>query len=247
MKKCTRCVLLAALCACLLSGGTLGFSALAQEQPAEAPAQPEMIEAAVPWLARNPDTIGWLKVGKVIDMPIVQRDNSFYLSHDYSGAKASGGTIFLDENCSILPQDDQLILYGHNMRIGTVFGELDRFRDLSYLKANPIITFDTLYEEAKYVIIAVFDMSAETEDPHFMQMLHFNFVDNEDFMTYYFEARRRSFFDIPVDVQYGDKLLTMITCSYSLRDGRLITMLRKLRPDEDPQSVAEVMQATVKK
>ena len=203
--------------------------------------------AALPWLERNPDTIGWLKVGKVIDMPIVQRDNSFYLSHNYDGEKYSGGTIFLDENCSILPRDENLVLYGHNMRIGTVFGELDRFRELSYLKANCIITFDTIYQEERYVPIAVYDMSAETEDPHFMQMLRFNFVDNEDFMTFYFQARDRSFYNIPIDVQYGDQLLTMITCSYSLRDGRLILMLRKIRPDEDPEEVAALMQGAALK
>ena len=76
-----------------------------------------------------------------------------------------------------------------------------------------------------------------------MQMLHFNFIDNEDFWMFYSEARRRSMYDIPLVAEHGDQLLSLITCSYTLYDGRLILMCRRLRPDEDPQEVAGAMQA----
>ena len=233
IKRLASVLLVAAIWVCLFAGSCC---ASAEEQ--------QLLDAALPWLERNPDTIGWLKVGKIIDTPVVQRDNAFYLEHNYSGEKSSGGMVFLDEECSILPQDEHLVLYGHNMRNGTVFGELDRYRDLAYLKANSIITFDTIYQEGKYVVIAVYDMSAETEDPHFMQMLNFNFLDNEYFMTFVHQAQGRSFYKIPVDVRHGDHLLSLITCSYTLYDGRLILMCRKLREDEDPEEIAEAMQAT---
>lgn len=217
--------------------------ALAEEPPAAT--QPPILAEALPLLERNPDTIGWLKVGDVVDMPVVQRDNDYYLHHNFDGKETSRGTVFLDEECSILPRDENLVLYGHNMRDGAVFGNLSRFRELSYLKKHPIATFDTIYQEGKYVIVAVYDMSAETEDSHFMQMLRFNFIDNEYFMGFYYEARDRSYYKIPVDVQYGDKLLTLITCSYTYYDGRLILILRELREDEDPNEVAALMQDTV--
>ena len=235
--------LIAAACICLFAGNA---GARAEELPGETAAEREPMEEALPWLERNPDTIGWLKVGKIIDTPVTQRDNEFYLKHNFKGERASGGMVFVDEECSIMPQDEHLVLYGHNMRNGTVFGELDRFRDLSYLKKNCIVTFDTIYQKGQYVVIAVFDMSAETEDPNFKQMLIFNFDEDaeESFEEFVGDAQERSFYEIPVDVQRGDRLISLITCSYTLYDGRLILLLRQIRPDEDPQEVAEIMQAT---
>ena len=99
-------------------------------------------------------------------------------------------------------------------------------------------------EEGKYVVVAVYDISGETEDPHFMQMLHFNFIDNEDQWNFLYEVRKRNFYEIPVDVEYGDRLISLITCSYTLYDGRMILMCRALRPDEDPQQIAALMQST---
>lgn len=223
--------LIALLCA------ALPVSVLAEE--------PQPMESALPWLEKNPDTVGWLKVGKIIDTPVVQRDNEFYLKHNYKGEKSSGGMVFVDEDCSVMPQDTHMVLYGHNMRNGTVFGELDRFRELSYLKKNAIVTFDTIYEEGQYVVIAAYDMSAETEDPYFMEMLRFNFATDEDFYDLVNDAQRRSFFVIPIDVQPSDHLISLITCSYTLYDGRMILMLRRIRPDENPEAVAEAIQSTV--
>ena len=235
---------LAVICIFLLTGNS---GARAEELPANTPSDQKVLASALPYLQQNPDTVGWLKIGSIIDTPVVQGEGEFYLHHNFYGQESSAGTVFLDEECSISPKSEHMVLYGHNMKNGTMFGELDRYRDLSYLKANPVITFDTLYEEGKYVVVAVYDISGETEDPHFMQMLRFDFVDNEDFMTFYFDARWKSYFKVPVDVQYGDKLLSLITCSYSLYDGRLIVMLRELRPDEDPQQVAALMQSAVTK
>ena len=234
----------AVICLCLFAGD---YCARAEEPLPDPTAPPQPLAFALPYLQQNPDTVGWLKVGNIIDTPVVQGEGDFYLHHSFSGAESSAGTVFLDEECPIFPKGEHLLLYGHNMRNGTMFGELDRYRDLSFLKANSVITFDTIYEEGKYVVVAVFDISGETEDRHFMQMLRFNFVDNEDFMTFYFDARWKSYFKIPVDVRYGDKLLTLITCSYSLYDGRLIVMLREIRPDEDPQEIVALMQSTESK
>ena len=238
---------IAAICVCLLAGGS---GARAEEQPSGEIEVPALLEAAKPYLAQNSGTVGWLKVGDIVDTPVVKGMGEFYLSHNFLGERASEGAIFLDEECSIWPKDDHLVIYGHNMRNGRIFGNLDRYLDLSYLKKYPIITFDTIYEECKYVIVAVYEMSAETEDWHFMQMLKFNFDDNEDFWTFFHQTERRdrNIYNIPVDVDYGDKLLSLITCRYTLYDGRLIVMCRELRPDEDIQQATALMQsATLRK
>ena len=232
-------VLAAMICACPPA------RAEGVEPPPEETPAPQPIEDALPLIRINPDTVGWLQVGRIIDMPVVQRDNDYYLHHNFLGESVYAGTVFLDEECSILPRDEHLVLYGHNMRNGSVFGELDRYRDLKYLKANPIVSFDTIYEEGLYAVIAVFDISAETEDPDYLEMLTFNFEEDE-FAEFMEEVRERSFYVIPVDIRHGDHLLTLVTCSYTLYDGRLILMLREIRDDEDPQEIAEAMQSTVR-
>ena len=239
-------VSIAVICVCLMTGNC---GALAEAQSPEATVEPTPLESALPYLQQNSRTVGWLKVGNIVDTPVVRGEGSFYLNHNFLREHATGGTVFLDEHCSIWPKDEHMVLYGHNMRNGTVFGNLDYYRELSYLKRYPIITFDTIYEEAKYVVVSVYDMSGETEDPHFMQMLQFNFADNEDFWTFFHQTERRdrNIYDIPVDVQYGDKLLTLITCSYTLYDGRLIVMCRELRPDETEEEVTALMQSTTMK
>ena len=220
----------------LLCGG-----ALAEEPP--------ILEAAKPYLAKNPATVGWLKVGDIVDMPVVRGDGEFYLHHDFGGVESPGGTIFLEEANSILPKDEHMIIYGHNMRDGSRFGSLDRYWNLSYLKKYPVITFETIYEECKSVVVAVYEMSGETEDWHFMQLLKYSFDDNEDFWTFFHQTERkdRNIYNIPVDVDYGDKLLTLITCRYTLFDGRLVVMCRELRPDETVEEVTALMQSATRK
>ena len=235
-----RCSWLATLVLVVLICG-LCSAAWAEGQPSVAVPQP--LASALPYLAKNPATVGWLKVGDIVDTPVVRGEGTFYLNHNFFREKATGGTIFIDEENSILPRSENMVVYGHNMRNGSVFGSLSRYRELSYLKKYPIVEFDTIYEEGEYVVVAVYDMSAETEDPHFMQMLYFDFIDNEDFWTFFDQAQRRNIYDIPVDVNYGDHLLTLITCSYTLYDGRLIVMCRELREGEDAWQVTQTMQS----
>ena len=109
------------------------------------------------------------------------------------------------------PLDEHILVHGHNMRDGSVFGDLGNFRDLEFLKENPITTFNTLYENSLYVPFAVFDMSATPGDQHYVDMRVFNFASDEDFLNFAFEAKDRSIFDIPVDVERGDHILSLVT------------------------------------
>ena len=69
-----------------------------------------------------------------------------------------------------------MLIHGHNMRDGSVFGDLDNFRDLEFLKDNPVTTFNTLYENCLYVPFAVFDISATPGDQEYVDMRVFNFA-----------------------------------------------------------------------
>ncbi len=204
-------------------------------------------EAYLPLLETNPDTAGWLKVSDFIDFPVTKRDNAYYLTHDFFGRVSAEGCAFLDEGVSILPEDMHMIIHGHNMNNGNVFGNLDRFRDLDYLKDHPIITFNTIYEDGIYVPFALFDISANPGNRKYMALQQFNFETAADFDAFVADARWRSYYDIPVDVQYGDQLLSLVTCSYSDDNGRMVFMFRRIRPDETDVQMAEIVQdATAK-
>ena len=133
------------------------------------------------------------------------------------------------------------------MRDGSVFGDLGNFRDLAFLKENPITTFNTLYENDLYVPFAVFDMSATPGDQHYVDMRVFNFASDEDFLNFAFEAKDRSIFDIPVDVERGDHILSLVTCSYDDDNGRLIVMSRSLREGETAEEMAALVMQAVEK
>ena len=133
------------------------------------------------------------------------------------------------------------------MRDGSVFGDLDKFRDLGYLKENAITTFNTIYEDGLYVPFAVFDISATPGGQDYVDMRQFNFGSDGDFMNFVYEAKDRSIFDIPVDVERGDHLLSLATCSYGNENGRLIVMLRALREGETAEDMAALVGQAVQK
>lgn len=109
--------------------------------------------------AQNPDLVGWLRIdGTGIDLPVVQTpgDNEYYLRRGFDRLYAVGGTLFLDERCSTDPDAPTAnwLIYGHNMRDGSMFGQLVRYRDEDFYKAHPTFTFDTLYESGTWQVVA---------------------------------------------------------------------------------------------
>ncbi len=214
---------------------------------ASAEEAPQPLDSFSELLAANPDTVGWLSASESIDFAVVQRDNEYYLTHNFFGEETAEGAAFMDVGNSIYPRDEHLLIHGHNMRNGTVFGNLDEFRDLAFVQAHAVPTFNTIYENAQYVIFAVFDISATPGDENFMDMQTFNFETDEDFINFVYEAKDRSVFDIPVSVERGDKLLSLVTCSYDNNNGRLVVMMRQLRDGETAEDMtALVAQATKK-
>ena len=199
-------------------------------------------------VAVNPDTVGFLDIEGLLSLPVVQRenDNDFYLTHDFEGREAREGSLFLDGMNRLVPEDDCLIVYGHNMKNDTMFGKLDAFKSLAYLRQHPVVRFDTLYENRSYVAFAAFSASMETGDRRYFDVRHFIF-DDVEFDKFVLKLQSRSMFRIPVDVVYGDRLLLLVTCDYADREGRFLLALRQLREDEtEADAWAKAMQSVVK-
>lgn len=204
------------------------------------PTEPPPQESFAELLRYNPDTVGFLTIGETVDLPVVQRenDNEYYLTHAYSGEEAREGALFLDGANRL--SDENLIVYGHNMRNGTMFGELSSFGEREFLLKNAVVRFDTLYENSLYVPFAMFEASMDENDGHYFDVRQIVF-DETSFELFVLKLRSRSVFDVPVEVEYGDQLLTLVTCSYNDDDGRYIVALRKLREGETEEEMRALM------
>ena len=165
--------------------------------------------------AENPDLIGWLRIdGTDIDLPVVQTpgDNEYYLRRGFDRFYATGGTLFLDERCSIAPDAPTAnwLIYGHNMRDGSMFGQLTRYRDEDFYKAHPTFTFDTLYETATWQVVAALDTTLGADE-----LPYYTFFDADTKLDWQHRVDAildKSLYDTGVAPQYGTQLLTLSTC-----------------------------------
>lgn len=199
-------------------------------------------------LAINPETIGWVKIdGTNVDYPVTQHsDNDWYLDHDFYGEPNRSGCIMLDYKCELSPEGHSanMVLYGHHMAVGTYFANLRWYWDtlydgsgLSYYKEHPLITFNTLYEEATWKIFAIDLFNTEEQ---YGEVFNYNnkhdFSSREDFNQWIIDVMDRSDIFTDVDIQYGDDILTLSTCVWPWRadmdNVRLGIFARKVRPGE---------------
>ena len=204
------------------------------------PTPPPVQESFAALLGHNPDTVGFLELPDMLSLPVVQRldDNDYYLTHSFDGVAAEEGALFLDGINRLIPEDDCLIVYGHNMKNGSMFGPLHLYGDGDYMRAHPLARFDTLYENRTYVPVAAFAASTDPADARYFDVRQFLF-DETGFELYTLRLQARSLWPCPVDLRYGDRLLLLVTCDYTAREGRFILAMRQLRPDEDPEAVAQ--------
>lgn len=189
----------------------------------------------------NSDIVGWLTAGEDIDYPVVQRDNAYYLEHNYFGRKDANGTIFLNAHNVLFPRDDVLLIHGHSMRSGAMFGHLGRYRDEAYMRAHALIVFRTIYDpqDIYYIPVAGFDASMLPEDRAYFDVTPVLFDTEEEHQAYLDAVLARSLWASPADVTVEDPLMILITCSYQHDDGRFLLVCRQLREGETPEMFQE--------
>ena len=214
--------------------------AMAEGAEPEVTPEPVLQEAFVELYEQNPDLIGWLKVCDHIEEPVLYRDNSFYMDHDFYGQSSNAGAIFLDVANVPEMSDDSLLLYGHNMKNGAMFGDLDFFREKSYLAKYPIISLQSAWEAEprQYAIFSLFDASMNKTDPSYIRIRQFNFETDEEKLAYIQELQSRSIIDVPLEVGAEDQLVMLVTCSYSHDNGRFLMVARQLRDGETAEDIA---------
>lgn len=179
---------------------------------------------------QNPDMVGWVSIeGTSVDYPVMQRgqDEEYYLDHDFSGRKNKNGLPFLDGHCDA-QESSILLVYGHHMKNGRMFGELMGYKDEDFYQMHPIIRFDTLYEAAEFEIVAVLLSRVYLQTEEGFRYYQLEGTDTPDgFERYIQSVKKRALYDTGISARYGDQLLVLSTCEYSTNNGRLAVIARK--------------------
>ncbi len=193
----------------------------------------------------NEECVGILNVGGDIEEYVTQTtDNDFYLTHNAYGEEDVNGSVFIDSRCNFFPRDHHVIIHGHNMKGGAVFGRLNNYRDIDYFRTHPLITLKTLAGVEYYVPYAITDINVDMEADNYFLEIVWNF-DPENFAEFTGSLKGKSYYNIPVDVKFSDQLLTLSTCSYVYSDSRLVICARKLRDTETPDEMTALAAQSV--
>lgn len=178
---------------------------------------------------KNPDLAGWLTIpGTRIDYPVMYSPDEpeRYLHANFEVSYSFAGLPFIDAACD--PESGNRIIYAHNMLDGSMFRTLLKYQQKDFWQRNPVISFNTLYEEQEYEVVAAFyDKVYKKTDTNFKFYQFYDTSDQSRFdeaMAYY---REHALYDTGVTAQCGDLFLTLVTCAYQTENGRFVVVARK--------------------
>ena len=179
----------------------------------------------------NEDVKAWIKINDTnINYPVVQaNDNEYYLYRNYKKENSNYGSIFIDSNSNIENPNSNIIMYGHNMKDGSMFKDLLKYTDEEYYNNHKYIEFATNTSSNTYEIIAVFKSRIfyKNEKNVFRYYQCTEFSNEEDYNYYIDNCKKISFYDTGVDAKYGEQIITLITCEYSSENGRMVVVAKK--------------------
>ena len=177
----------------------------------------------------NADFYGWLSIGGTkIDYPVMYspEEPGKYLYGDFNGNYSLSGTPFLDELCA--PESDNLLIYGHNMLDGSMFRGILEYGKPEFCAEHPVIEFDTLYEQQEYEVLAAFyDKIYQQTDDCFKFYQFIDAENEEDYNYAISQFKEKSLYDTGVTAEYGQQLITLITCTYQTENGRFVVVARE--------------------
>ena len=168
--------------------------------------------------AQNPDTVGWIEIpGTGISYPLMQADdNAYYLNHTFSGKVNGAGSIFMEQLNSSDFTDLHTIIYGHNMKNGSMFAGLKNYSSPSYLVSHPTVYLDLADGTHAYQIFSVYEAAADSDS------YTIGFAPDEQYEEYLRTIKGRSEYDTGVDVTKDDFIITLSTCTRSGEDRYLV-------------------------
>ena len=204
----------------------------------------EILPAYRAMVEENPDMVGRLSIdGTLIDYPVMQtpEDEDFYLDKGFDKQSNSNGCLILGAACSVgigvreagyensSAPSTNLIIHGHTMQSGTMFGELSLYEDQEYAAEHSTICFDSLYEHREYEVIAAFYSQVYYKDQDVFKYYQFVQADTQEaFNDWYENIKALSLYNTGVTAAFGDEFITLSCCSYQVEDGRFVVVGKRI-------------------
>ena len=178
----------------------------------------------------NDDYVGWITVPDTrIDYPVVlnTEDPEYYLHRNFYKQDSYAGTPFCYFHTDIERPSDNIMIYGHNMKSGTMFHDLHKFKEKSFYETHKTFNFNSIYEDGTYEIIAVLLTDANAGNYEKYTVLDFSETTYTEFINY---LKENSLYETEgiKNAKYGDKLVSLCTCAYHTDNGRIVLIGRKI-------------------
>lgn len=181
----------------------------------------------------NEDIIGWIKVKDTkINYPVMQTqdDPEFYLHRNFRKEDAASGVPFLDAGSDIFVPTSNFLIYGHNMKNGTMFHDLLEYRNQDFYQEHKTFQFDTIYKggQGTYEVVAAgYSKIYPKDSDKFKYYQYAGMTSEEEFNKYVQNVKALSGYDTGVTPEYGDQLVTLSTCAYHVENGRFFVVGRR--------------------
>ena len=171
----------------------------------------------------NDQSVGWITIaGTAIDYPVVQADNnSYYLTHDFNNDPSIQGSIFMDYRNESNMENAHTIMYGHNMKNGTMFHDLNNYQKEGYLNDHSYIDYYGPNAFYRWEIFSTYSTDVSFD------YLQTGFGTGEEYISFINQLKSRSDFSYSgKPFSEEERILTLSTCSKDLKDGRRVVHAR---------------------
>ena len=152
------------------------------------------------------NTVGYLSIDNTdINYPVVRTtDNSYYLNHSFDKTKNVAGWIFMDSNNKDISSDKNTVIYGHNMKDGSMFGKL---KLLKKNNSNTIYYYDS-NNKYEYRVFSIYEIN---EEDYYINTV---FSDNKEYLKFIQTIAKRSMYNYEYDIDVNDNIITLSTCTF---------------------------------
>lgn len=211
----------------LPSSETEGTSVTGESESTSTETEPTVFDKYRPLQEQNGDMVGWIFIeGTEVNYPVMQTPDNpdYYLKHSFDKTWSDYGVPYVDEACTV-GSSNNLVIYGHNMKNGSMFSGLVQYKSKEFFESQPVICFDTVDEPGQYQVIAAFCYNTNNET--FKYNKHSD-MDEVEFAEYVANCKSRSLYDTGITAEYGDMLITLSTCEYTYTNGRFVVVAKKI-------------------
>lgn len=176
--------------------------------------------------SKNEDVRGWITIdGTKIDFPVMQySDNEYYLHNNIEGKSSQEGMIFQDCRTVSLEEpsynlSDLTIIYGHHLKGQKMFAQLCKYKDKTFAKEHP---FGIYYTTDGYAYKITFFAGRVINGADDSQLYRSSFESEEEFNEYFDDVLATTTFTTDIDINYQDKIVALVTCSYETSNSRYV-------------------------